>query len=255
MALTREQLQQQYNKAFGPNRVLDDSGFNTYSKFNNPEDVYNDLLKSTEYQLRQDQMKSDLQVNPISDAEYGEFGQKANNLFAPQREASKGRLAAFRGMAEQDSRDLETRLREQATGATKGLEQNLSQRGLLYSGENVAGQSKIQSDLSGNLNRASLQRALADADRVLQESQFNLDVDKQVAGKTQEYADQEYGRRQQKAQVALQGLGLDLSQFDKGMKQAKSSSDLLLDDKFGDLLLDNPELAKQLLSLYGFSVT
>lgn len=231
MALTRQQLNALYRKTF--NRDIDESGLATYSPFNDEASVEKDLMNSQEYKMRakapqpspqapqpfsfqatranspqRQELLQKTQINPLSADEFNAFKLQSEQFYNPLRQASQDRLAKFKEQAALDQRDLEQRLREQAGLDVKGLEQSLQNRGLLFSGSNVAGQSRIQENVSKDISRAAVQRALQESERVLQEAQTQSGIDQQISDRAAKLAEQEFGRRQQSAQSAKYGLDI-----------------------------------------------
>ncbi len=216
--LTRDQLNRQYQRAFGRN--VDESGFNTYSKFGDEEAVYQDLLRSDEYRNRQQPAPQQaapqpempafdphqFDIQPLGQQDYANFQSQANAQFDPLRTASNNRFEAYRNLNKADFGDLETRLRDTAGKSIQGLEEGLNSRGLLRSGMNAAGQGDIQKNLSSDIGRADIARAMKDADLVLQEAGFNTDISKQASQRADEMAQQEYAKRQQTSQTGLENF-------------------------------------------------
>lgn len=214
-----------------------------------------EIINSPEYANLQRQ--KDIQITPLSTQDQQGFLNNANSLYAPLQQAGASKFAAYKNANAADFGDLKSRLQEDASNNTKGLEEGLNSRGLLYSGVNAANQGKIQRDLTNNIGRADIERAVKDADLVLQEAGYNTDLQGKIESKASQLADQEYGRRKQASDIGManaQNRSTDLDNFYQregfGLQQANGAQSLLTNPDFENILIDNPELAMQLLSKF-----
>lgn len=133
----------------------------------------------TELQRRQNEGASVDQVLNDS-AGYYQTQKTPFDIFQPVSDAAKAGFEARRTANTQDFNDTATRLRQEATNDTSALEERGNSLGLLRSGLTAAGEGKIQSDLSNNVGRADIQRAISDADLALKEAGFNADLSTQT---------------------------------------------------------------------------
>lgn len=204
------------------------------------------------------QRKNDIQIDPLTDADQQGFLGKANSLYAPLQQAASSKFSAYKSANAADFADLKTRLQEDASKNTQGLEEGLNKRGLLYSGVNAANQGNIQKELTRNVGRADIERAIKDADLVLQEAGYNSDLQGKIESKASQLAEQEYGRRKQRSDIGIENARNRSTELDNfyqrenfGLQQSNAASQLLTNPDFENILIDNPELAMQLLSRYG----
>ena len=111
------------------------------------------------------------------------FVQKgAEDIYAPTLAAKKAStLAQQKGVADEFA-GVKEELQLQGTRAQSGMEERMNQLGLLQSGSTAAGIGDIQKETLKGIGRADIQRAIKDADLVLQQAGFESDIGQQVAG-------------------------------------------------------------------------
>lgn len=178
-----------------------------------------------------------------------DYTKEINALYDPLLTASDNSLAANKaGLADEFS-GLATRLKETAGKSEQGLTESMNRYGLLESGRNAAGIGKIQENLSSDIGKADIQRAIQEAQLVLDHANYNSTVGLQKLSATQGL---DSASLQRDAQKFAQDM--DLKKWEKDLTYAKNQGDLLLNADFRTLLTKNPDLAKQLLQSYGITV-
>lgn len=173
------------------------------------------------------------------------FTDQATKEFAPAQSLISSKFGALQSRNAQDFGDTETRLRDEAQRNEQGTIDKFSNLGLLQSGATAAGIGKVRSGLSTDINRNSINRAIADADLALQEAGAMTQNAQGMTTRAGQLRDNARVDTNDQFNRQLQQSNFDFSKI-------KSGSDLLMAPEFNDLLLDSPDLARQLLQQFGF---
>ena len=114
------------------------------------------------------------------------FREQAESLYAPLKTASESKLSAARKEAEQTFTDLSTRIRESGVAQQEGLRQDLTRRGFIRSGEQIGTGEKIAKETTASLDRANIARTIAEANAILENANFQVDINSRVQSRIDE---------------------------------------------------------------------
>jgi hypothetical protein len=133
-----------------------------------------------------------------------------NAMYDPVLAAGRASTTAQRAGLGLDFEELKKRLREVAGQSEAGLTESMSRYGLLESGRTAAGIGKIQENLSSDIGKADIQRAIAEANLVLEGASFEADVRKDYLG---QLTGGTGSLRQIQLAENLQKFNIDLTKF------------------------------------------
>ena len=185
-----------------------------------------------------DELRKKSIAAPLSPEDQAKFDAETSALYDPQRAAVAKQTEASKLSAQGEFKDLETRIRERMLGEQKGLVNNLSSRGFLRSGEQVGVGERITSTGLGDINKADIARAVAEADAILRESQANLDITREAKSYSQQLADREFNRRSQEAGLYGQQYETELNNFNTANKldQVDAGDRILFVNGLGEIV-------------------
>ncbi len=132
----------------------------------------------------------------LSEDEKANYFTKARNRYAGTRKQFSDLMTGKVGQTDLDFEDAKTRINRGADDAITGAAQDLSSRGFLRSGEQVDRTVRSKEDAATNVGRADIQRQIQRANLLLEQTQFDTDMEKQISGEANTEIGQEYTRRQ-----------------------------------------------------------
>lgn len=204
MALSRDEINSVYRRRL--NRDADEGGFQAYSRLGSIADVDKSILGSEEYRS--------LPMN------------QANREFNPALAANDAKLIATKAGNLQDQTDLETRIRENALKAEGSLTENFNNLGLLQSGRTAAGLGDIEKTTTGDLNRAAINRTLADAQATLESFNFGNTLAGQKTQRTAQLADNQVADSGRNFALGDRTFEQDLAKQGFDVNKLKSVTDI-----------------------------
>jgi hypothetical protein len=145
----------------------------------------------------------------------------ARDIYAPALEAKKAStLAQQKGIADEFA-GVKEELELQGSRSQSSMEERMNQLGLLQSGSTAAGIGDIKKETLKGIQRADIQRAIKDADLVLQQAGFESDIQSNIA----QEASRRYGEGFDQAERDL-GTILQRDEFEFSKELQKRGFDL-----------------------------
>lgn len=187
-------------------------------KYNMSTSQVSGAIKGSSYEygdkvLKNNAAKSSSTTAASTVAKPKDYTKEINKLYDPLLAASDASLVANKAALNDEFTNLSSSLKEAAGKSEAGLTESMNRYGLLESGRTAAGIGKIQSDLSLNTGKADIQRAIAEADMVLQNVQYKAGIETAKLGAVQQTDPLGLEATKQAAAQKLAERGFDLAKY------------------------------------------
>lgn len=179
-----------------------------------------------------------------------DYTKEIDALYDPLLSAADTSLAAQKAGLNDEFSGLATRLKETAGKSEAGLTESMNRYGLLESGRNAAGIGKIQSDLSSDINKSDIQRAIAEADLVLSNANYKSTVGLAKMGALEKLNPNGFDQQQFQESIRRFNLEKDLSKYGLDMGLVKDAASVYSVFLSADKKID-PYLYDKMKSIMG----
>jgi hypothetical protein len=143
----------------------------------------NDIAGNTDIVDNLDQFNKPVgSYQGLTDAEKANYLTQAQNQYAGTRKQFADLINGKLSSTDLAYEDAKTRLNRGAEDAITGAAQDLSSRGFLRSGEQIDRTVRAKEDAATNIGRADIQRQIDRANLLLQQTNFESDLNKQAIG-------------------------------------------------------------------------
>jgi hypothetical protein len=163
-------------------------------------------------------------VAPTNVAQSPDYTKQINNLYDPLLTAADQSLAANKTALNTEFGDLATKLRETAGKSEQGLTESMNRYGLLESGRTAAGIGDIQKNLSSDIGKADIQRAIQEANLVLENAQYKSNVGLQKMGALEKLNPSGFDQQQFQESIRRYNLESDLNKYGLDMKKVTDAA-------------------------------